>query len=688
MADQRTDLQNVHAGGDVTVAPVQIVAGATGSAVRGWTEALLQGPLKHAGLSERAEEAQRLRDEGDSARAAAEFEAVAEGLVDAGYEDAAETYLDRSASAYAEGADRGRARELYLRLARRTLGDGSLDAQGHARHARDLWTADNAWEANALLACAAWPERQPDDLPAVRLAWEQTRGTEAEIEWASRFVELAILSEEAADEALEIASATREGHPLAVGARLHLELDFLDLTEDDADRVDAEWAGVSAFLSDPRLSVEASGTAWQRRGVALARRGLADEAHAAFLQAVGQWARLPGYDDQAAEAYFSGVSAQLALGDFSLATDTAARSLARALRGSRPTETARVERLLRQGMRALVNQKFPDAFRLLSVAMSTARRAGNLSDFFEASEALGDCLAATGKYGGAALQAYVKAGGVAKAKKLTEGEMVDDVLTVSSVSGPRWERAAAWAAVAGCGRTLSDAAAATVTESALTELAREPARAFPTNAAFYALEALASAICAVPQNRREEILAILRERLAVGLGDPGSLHEPFQAVTKVGLADETETLVDAMLADSLSRPRGPELAGLLDENAEQLARITAAAREGHAEALKALAFSDRLDDPEVSAQATRCVEAVIAAPLRDVHDGGVAYGIGGSVAAEGLYARTRPVSTRSTPSTRPTSRSLRGLAPSRRFRMSRLRCPPTRSRKWRPVLAT
>jgi hypothetical protein len=178
------------------------------------------------------------------------------------------------------------------------------------------------------------------------------------------------------------------------------------------------------------------------------------------------------------------------------------RSLAGALRGSEQTATSHAERLLRRGMRALVNGKFPDAFRLLSVATATARRAGNLSDFFEASEALGDCLAATGKHGVMALKAYRFAGIPEKARRIVEGATVDDILATVPLEGAEWERRAAWAAVAGCERAISDEAAARVAEAALTEEQRELARAFPTNSSYYALEALGWIVCADPERLR------------------------------------------------------------------------------------------------------------------------------------------------------------------------------------------
>ena len=647
MAEQRIDVHDIHAN-SVTVSPVQVVSGMTAPAVRGWTEALLQGPLEHAQVIERATTADALREAGDHAGSAQEFLVVAEALADAGYDPAADTYLARAAAAQADAGERAAARSLFLRLARGSLDDGSLEAQGHARRAHELSEPTEAWEAHALRALASWPERLPGDIDALRAAWEKTRGSANELEWASALVELLILTGEP-DHALAVARNARDERPFAPGDRLALELDFLDLV--DEDEADAAWSKLTQWLADPALPVPAAATAWQRRGVALARREDPEQARVAFLHAVQQWSRERGFDDQAGEAYFSALSARAALGDMTFLTDDA-RRLAGALRGDRDTATSHTERLLRRGLAALVNNKLPDAFRLLSLALNTARRAGNLSDFFQAAEALGDCLVATEKHAGLALAAYVQAGLSAKTKPLTESSSVDDVLSVVSLDGPRWERGAAWAAVAGAGRTMSDDAAATIAERALAEHEHEPAGGFLANAAYYALEALASAVCAVPAGLRGRCLDVLRHRLSAGLGDPNRLAAPFLEVTLARQADETGTLVDTLLTEHAPvNLRGSQLAELLAERPDQRLRLVAAARNGHAGALEALAFADLLNaDPALVERARARVEQAARAPIREVREENgtrtVSYGIGSSLAPEGLYARACPVETR------------------------------------------
>jgi tetratricopeptide (TPR) repeat protein len=643
MAEQHTTVNDIHAD-KVTISPTQIVIGASGSAARGWMEALMQGPLEQAGLAQRAADARGLQDEGRNAEAADAFKAIADSLDNAGYEPAALAYLERAAAAYADAREGDAACREYLLLARKALGDGSLRAQSYARRARIHASPDVAWEADGLIARAAWPERPQGDVDALQVAWERTSGTDAEVEWGAALVELLLLDGEE-ERAIAVAEEVRAAHPIAPGDRLSLELDYLDLLPDRA-ACERAWAALANWLADPRHGAQASGTAWQRRGALLARRGEGDAATAAFLHAVSEWAREPGYDDQAAEAFFASRSAQAALGALIVADE--ARPLAASLRGSHETATSLTERLLRRGLRALINEQFPDAFRLLQTAVNVARRGGNLSDYFEATEALGDCLAATGKHAGDALKAYVMAGLPDKAKRMTHGGRADDVLALVSLTGPAWERRAAWAAIAACRTNLSDRAAATIAAAAFDCIEHMPPTAFPTNASYYALDALGWIVCAVPASARAHCLDLLRERLHKRLGDPRHLADPFQMVTAAGLADESELILDLLLTEEAGvRVTPSQMADMLETHREGRDRLAAAAADGHAQALETLAFADAIDDdPQLLERARARVTAAIEAPLRHVskQDGTrtVRVGLGSSLAPEGLLARSCP----------------------------------------------
>lgn len=640
MADQRVNVSNIQAGGNVSVTPVQTNIEGPPSSQRGWTEALLQGVLKRSGAADRAGQSESFSEEGDHSSAASSFEAVAKVLTACGYEPAADAYVRRAADSHAKAGNRDAARKLYLKLSRSTIGDGSLDAQMHARRAGELSSESEAWEAQALLARAAWPERVADDIGSVRRAWDQTRGTDDEAEWAAALVELLILTDEN-EQALEVAEETRaELGPIVTGDRLALELDYLDLIDDDL--ADAAWLDVREFVSDPRKPVESTGMAWQRRGVALTRRGDPTGAHIAFLQAAQHWAREPGYDDQTAEAYFSGLSALATAGSYHEAAD-GGPSLARALRGSKETATSRTERQHRRGLSALINGEYPDAFRFLSVAVAEARRAGNLSDHFQVAEALGDCLAAMGGHEGLALRAYRLSGTPEKAKDVVSGASVDDVLDVVPLTGAPWERRAAWAAVAGCGRQISDAGVIRVTEAALREEERDSARAFPTNASYYALEVLGAIVVGVPEASRSEVLALLRDRMTLGMGDPHAVANPLLAATRVGIADESAVLVTAFLDDGgpvvLS---GLQIGEVARSSALQRERLVTAASEGSHAGLTALAYARAIDEPALRERAAARVKNAIQATAKDVTDENgtrtTSWQVWGSRGPEGLMA--------------------------------------------------
>lgn len=641
MTEQHTSVRDVH-GRNITIAPVQVVNEAAGPTLRGWNEALLTGPLARAGLTERANRARELSEDERFAEAAEEFLAIADALRAADYSPAAVAYRARAAEALGNARERESARKLLLELAREKLDGGSIDAQSFARRARELSTAEDQWEADAMLALASWPERRHNDVETLRLAAGRSQGTPREAEWTAAIVEFLILVDDR-DTALSVAEETRERLPLEQGDRLRLELDFLDLIEKERARADEAWNRVARWIADPRLPIEAAATAWQRRGVALARRGESDEARVAFLQAVAQWGREPGYDDQAAEAYFSATAADFALGRL-FSDDPEARALAGALRGREQTPMSATERLLRRAMRNLVNEKFPDAFRELSLATRIARRAGNLSDYLEAAESLGDCIAKTERHQGMALAAYVVAGQQQKAKAIAEEgkALVDDVLATVPLDGAPWERAAAWAAIAGCRRRGRWGAVVTVADEGLEELECAGPTAFP-NAAFWVIESAASLICGMPLALRGRYIEILEERLKARGGDPRTLADPLVMVTAAGIADCTDALIDALL-DEEAGIRVSGVGELLKANEEAREKVAVAARGGNSAALEALAFADLLgEDPILVERAEARVRRTIDSPLREVHDEGgirtVSYGLGTSLGPEGLLAR-------------------------------------------------
>jgi hypothetical protein len=643
VAEQRVEVRDVKAR-SLTIAPQQTVLGARGPNVRGWTEALVRGPLARLGLADRAQAAAALVEARDHARAAVEFEALAEELRAAEYGPAADEYLARAASAYADGQQSEAAYRIYAGLARGSLGDGEMTALVRARQAREVAPPERVWEAEALLARASWPEQGPGDEAALRSAWECSRGEAGEAEWASALVELLLLNGKSS-EALEVAREARGRLPLDAGERLDLELDYLDLLEQEEGdgAAEPEWKGMIDWATDLRARpLDATARIWQRRGVALARREDGEGARRAFTQAVETWGREPGYEDQMAEAYFSSLTAVNALGDPTAIFDEA-RPLAVEMRGANQTATALVERLERRGLRYLLNGKHPDAFRALATAHNLARKAGNLSDFFRVTEELGDALAAA-QYPVQALSAYVAAGAAKKASELADEMTVDALSEVVELASPRWQRTAAWCAIASAGRLVSDPVAATLIRQALDEIERDAPTGFPPNPTFYAADALGNLVCAAPEAERPRALELLRERLFANAGDPKHLADPLVTAMVVGFGGE-ESLVDAFLDENLHARIEPSLVGELAAERDELReRLAQAARGGHHAALDALAFGDLLgDDAELMEGASERVARVASSPNKEVtSEGGVQtveVGIGASYAVEGLLAR-------------------------------------------------
>jgi len=642
MTEQRTHVENVR-GERVVIAPVQHI-GVTGDGVRGWTEALLRGPLEKADQVRRAQRAESDAENGEHEAAAEGFVAVAQALADQNFEPAAASYRGRAAEAYAQAGFKGQAFRLFMDISRDALEEGDLTAVFRARRAREVAPPEFAWEADALKARANWPEQEEGDVDALRRAWEETRGKPGEAEWASALVELLSLNGEI-QAALAVARDVKERVSVEPGARLRLELDFLDLLEtpENEDEGETLWRELLDWALDPQLPPAVTAGVLQRRGVVLARRGNLDGARKSFLGATQVWARDPAFNDQAAEAFFSAGSAAMALGDLSAAFNDA-RPLALSLRGTKATPTSRTERLIRRGLRALVGGSHPDALRLFGTAYNLSRRAGNLSDYFQAAEGLGDVLLA-GERPAMALAAYIQAGNSKKAAEVGKMLSVDDVLTVAPVDGAPWERIAAWAAIAGAGRSISDEGAGTIATYALQELEMATPSGFPPNASFHAAEALANIVCSVPDEMLARSLEVLRKRLRSRAGDPKRLVEPFLLISLAGRADETEIVLDAMLADDIQAaiPIGV-LDSLLEQRSDQQERLLNAAREGDGTALDTVAFSGLLErDEQLVKHAKERVRAAITSQPReeDESDGvrTVSYGIGTSLAPVGVLAR-------------------------------------------------
>ncbi len=643
--------QNVHVTGieaeSVTVAPTQINYAPAGEALRGWSEALLRGPVRQAGQEDRAAEAERAAEAGEHDRAARAYLEVAAGLSDHGFGPAADKYRQRAAGALAAAGRAEHAFAVYMDLTRHHLDSGELTARGFAHQAAKAAPAHLAWKAAGMKARANWPEQEDGDVEALRRAWEEASGGPEEAEWAAALVELLLLNGEEA-EALAVASDVVGRLPRAIGPRLAVELDRCDLLarlgrgqEADAARVGLrEWAG------DPDLAVEVAALVHQREAVALAEAGTREEARKAFMRSLTFWARERSFNDQLAEAFFSALTAASLLGDHEAAFDDAI-PIARDLRGTADTATSACQRLMRRGFKAISDGSHPDALRYFATAYNLARRAGNLSDFLEAAEGLGDVLLA-GRRPQAALSTYVQAGVLKKAQAAAAGMSVDLVLDSVPLDGAPWQRRAAWAAVVAAGRLAGDEAAATVGARALAQLTDEPAEAFPINTSYYALEAIANMICALPDDQLPAALEELRRRLARRIGEPRSISQPLLMVTLCGRADEAASVVEAMLADDLQAAQQPgTLEPLLRERPEEARRIVEAAEGGDRRALDFLVFTDFFEEhPRLVELGREAVRAASRSGSREVTiDGGtrtVAYGIGGDLAPIGRFAAYAP----------------------------------------------
>ena len=334
----------------------------------------------------------------------------------------------------------------------------------------------------------------------------------------------------------------------------------------------------------------------------------------------------------------------MALGDLSAAFNDA-RPLALSLRGTDATVTSRTERLIRRGLRALVGASHPDALRLFGTAYNLSRRAGNLSDYFQAAEGLGDVLLA-GERPAMALAAYVQAGNSKKAAEVGKMLSVDDVLAAAPVDGAPWERVAAWAAIAGAGRSVSDEGAGTIATYALRELEREAPSGFPPGPASFTRR-MHSPISSVRSPRRCWRVRLRRcesDCEAAPETRSGWLSHSFSSALSAGQTRLRSCSTRCSPTTSRRQSRSAYSTPYWSSDPISKGRLLGAARDGDGTALDAVAFSGLLErDEQLMEYARERVRAAIASQPReeDESDGvrTVSYGIGTSLAPVGVLAR-------------------------------------------------
>jgi tetratricopeptide (TPR) repeat protein len=298
---------------------------------------------------------------------------------------------------------------------------------------------------------------------------------------------------------------------VAAGARLDLELDWLDAAGERGDDMEADW---DALEKETKLTQVAQTRARikQRRGAFLTRRGDVDRAQQCYREAAAIWVGVEDAEDQVAEALASGVVAASINGKTGAPLPFAAGAAAPLARGHAQVAAVRAELLTRRGLGYLVEGNYPDALKHLTMALALSRREGNLADARNGRMFLG--RAYEGAYEPVeALRFFVQAGAekaaTAVARELAFAD-IRDVLRLENA--PPWELATSFSALTEIAPRLAHAEAAEIGDATI-KAATPPPSVFAPDPAGPARRLLARIVPLLPDDVAARATPILRDEV-------------------------------------------------------------------------------------------------------------------------------------------------------------------------------
>ena len=291
------------------------------------------------------------------------------------------------------------------------------------------------------------------------------------------------------------------------------------------------------------------GIAWQRRAMVLARREDLAGAEDAYRRAIGAWTSIPGFEEQAADAFLSMQAAYLVNGKPDV-PDADLRALACGLRGGMVAPAARADRLVAQGMSERLRGKLPDAMCAYWMAFAIQRRTGSLAGVLESAAALAELYEHAEQWSEAMLLHVVAGLGVKAAAAARAAMIQADSTHTLNLNVPRWERAAAYHVIAQHGRKLPDAYIATNADRILREARGTPDGFFAPQPATTARTALASIALAVPTALREQVYKQLRSQLHGNfINVIRASAEALILATNAGVTDAVPDLLELYIED-------------------------------------------------------------------------------------------------------------------------------------------
>lgn len=581
-------------GGDVSLSPI-INYNDRSEPQQRWRQALLRGPVAALQLEGELHQARELQETGDSHSAAVTLVDLARQVDRAGYQSSADHLLFEAAAQVAQHS-RQEAEEQQLEVARRQLDRADPHVRGLV-HRLSHETEHLPAALTGLLY--ALNTSQCPDSEDVRAGCAAVTGRADEGWWRARLTEVAYLSGET-DLAIEVARPLRETQPLAGGDRLLMEVDALagEEARDGAEAVEEQWEALLAWADEPSTEPEDRGLAHQRRGTVLAYRDQLDGACAAYVTAARAFAELPDGQEQAATALFSQRCATFLLGDPAQGANDV--TVAVGLRGRTQSPAAIGDRLTLIALHRLTDRSFREALLNGLRALRVRHRAGDLDGTIEAFHVLGRINEATADSDDgrehdrlAALYYAVRAGehkGAAEqALRLTS---LNELATYLSLGGPRWERAASYAALKGRGQQIAEPQYSAIAEQVVAEAELPPHSVYGNDVRRLARQALARFPFVPDAHLRFRVLRML-ERVAVEgtLDDRHSARVALRQAHEAGLGNYGQLLLRDYLSDVPSPAVNYQTADAIfaDEHSKQ--QLIDAAHDGRRAALEALSAS-------------------------------------------------------------------------------------------------
>lgn len=563
-------------------------------------QALVVGPVKAVGAVDAVADAERLAEGGDQLAAGRALIDVSRRLAERDLTYAAENLRERAAAHLAAGGAIDDAAAVLMEIALARIDRGASRSGAMLVHAvRDLLDPSEVWLADGIAARAGWAEQGEaavEALSAAALA-ATSAGRDDSTYWVAAHVELLAVDERWPD-VVEAAGAVADADP-EEGPVLAVILDVFDAREaiDGADSTEKRWLGLLRW-ADAEAPPRAQAVVWQRRGTVLARREKVAQASDAFRRAMAAWAGIPGHEEQAADAFFC--LQATAIINAKPIPDMELRALAWTVRGAAGTPVAVTDRLDRDAMARRLNKQLPDARVGYMEAYLINRRVGSLQGCLETSERLAELYQHAGELG-EALTFFIRAGKGKEAAQVAAQMPGDAVAARLSVSGPRWERAAALHVIAECGRGLPSEFVALMTQSLLDEAAGEPDAMVAPQPVSAARRALATVFLSVPEEMRDEVFGRLVEYLTCGLFD--LMHHSARALvlaTRAGIVDARPQLVARFIEDPYnSSISWAWLAREAEKHESVRDALLAAARDGKDAMLEPLAAAGLIGNGEL-----------------------------------------------------------------------------------------